>query len=87
VVLDGLVVPAPEHWRSWARSLAEAGYATMRTGALSPRQAHQAELAGMRCVQELALLDLHRSLPFALGAVLLVVAAGLSMRVREPAGH
>jgi threonine synthase len=41
VVLDGLVVPAPEHWRSWGRSLAEAGYATMRTGALSPRQAHQ----------------------------------------------
>jgi ribosomal protein S18 acetylase RimI-like enzyme len=60
VVLDGLVVPAPEHWRSWGRSLAEAGYATMRTGALSPRQAHQAEAAGMRCVQELALLDLHR---------------------------
>jgi DHA1 family tetracycline resistance protein-like MFS transporter len=34
-----------------------------------------------------ALLDLHRSLPFALGAVLLVVAAALSLRVREPAGH
>lgn len=34
-----------------------------------------------------ALLDLHRSLPFALGAVLLVIAAALSLRVREPAGH
>jgi len=34
-----------------------------------------------------ALLDLHRSLPFALGALLLVVAAALSLRVREPAGH
>lgn len=58
VVLDGLVVPAPEHWRGWARSLASAGFTTMRTGALSPRQAHQAEQAGMHCVQELALLDL-----------------------------
>lgn len=58
VVLDGLAVPAPEHWRNWARSLADAGYTTMRTGALSPRQAQQAEQAGMHCVQELALLDL-----------------------------
>lgn len=33
------------------------------------------------------LLDQHRSLPFALGAMLLVVAAGLSLRVREPPGH
>jgi MFS family permease len=32
-----------------------------------------------------ALLDLHRSLPFSLGAVLLGVAAALSLRVREPA--
>jgi ribosomal protein S18 acetylase RimI-like enzyme len=58
VVLDGLVVPAPEHWRGWARTLAAAGFSTMRTGALSTRQAQQAEDAGMRCVQELALLDL-----------------------------
>lgn len=32
-----------------------------------------------------ALLDLHRSLPFALGALLLGAAAVLSLRVREPA--
>jgi DHA1 family tetracycline resistance protein-like MFS transporter len=32
-----------------------------------------------------ALLDLHRSLPFALGAVLLGAAAVLSLRVKEPA--
>ncbi|MEX0846963.1 MAG: N-acetyltransferase [Ilumatobacteraceae bacterium] len=60
VVLDGLVVPAPEHWRSWARSLASIGYTSMRTGALSARQAQQAEQVGMHCVQELALLDLVR---------------------------
>lgn len=63
VVLDGLAVPAVEHFRHWSRTLAEHGYTSMRTGALSPRQAVQAEAAGLRCVQELALLDRAGPLP------------------------
>jgi ribosomal protein S18 acetylase RimI-like enzyme len=62
VVFDGASVPAAEHWRRWGEELAAAGVTTMRTGALSPRQAEQAERAGLVCIQELALLDL--SAPF-----------------------
>jgi ribosomal protein S18 acetylase RimI-like enzyme len=58
VVPDGSAVPAPEHFHVWARRLAEHGFTAMRTGALSPRQAEQAERAGLRCVQELALLEM-----------------------------
>lgn len=65
VVLDGTAVPTPEHVRIWARQLAEHGFLRLRTGALAPRQAAQAELAGLVCVQELALLDV--TAPFAVG--------------------
>ena len=57
VVPDGAAVPTPEHFHVWSRTLAEHGFTSMRTGALSPRQAEQAERAGLRCVQELALLE------------------------------
>jgi ribosomal protein S18 acetylase RimI-like enzyme len=66
VVLDGTAVPTPEHYRIWSTTLAEHGFTRLRTGALSPRQAGQAERAGLRCVQELALLDL--TVPFVLTA-------------------
>lgn len=58
VVLDGTAVPAPQHYRAWADDLAAHGFSVMRTGALSVRQAHQAELAGLECVQELVLLEM-----------------------------
>ncbi len=58
VVLDGASVPAPEHWRAWSDALAAEGYATIRSGALSVRQAEQAGRAGLVCVQELSLLEL-----------------------------
>ncbi len=57
VVLDGTAVPTPEHFRIWSATLASHGFDRLRTGALSPRQAGQAERAGLQCVQELALLD------------------------------
>jgi ribosomal protein S18 acetylase RimI-like enzyme len=59
VVPDGSAVPAPEHFHRWARTLADHGYTSMRTGALSIRQSAQAERAGLRCVQQLSLLELH----------------------------
>ncbi len=65
VVLDGTAVPTPDHYRTWRATLAEHGFTHLRTGALSPRQAGQAERAGLRCVQELTLLDVNA--PFALG--------------------
>jgi ribosomal protein S18 acetylase RimI-like enzyme len=58
VVPDGSAVPTPEHFHVWSRTLADHGFTSMRTGALSPRQAEQAERAGLRCVQELALLEM-----------------------------
>ena len=61
VVPDGSAVPAPEHFHRWARTLADHGYTSMRTGALSIRQSAQAERAGLRCVQQLSLLELARS--------------------------
>lgn len=57
VVLDGTAVPTPEHFRIWSATLIEHGFSRVRTGALAPRQAAQAERAGLVCVQELALLD------------------------------
>ncbi|MCB0999926.1 MAG: GNAT family N-acetyltransferase [Ilumatobacteraceae bacterium] len=57
VVLDGTAIPTPEHWRVWMRALGDHGFAAVRTGALAPRQAAQVERAGLRLVQELALLD------------------------------
>jgi ribosomal protein S18 acetylase RimI-like enzyme len=57
IVPDGSAVPTPEHFHVWSRRLADRGFTTLRTGALSPRQAAQAEQAGLRCVQELALLE------------------------------
>jgi ribosomal protein S18 acetylase RimI-like enzyme len=59
VVLDGTAVPTPEHFATWRALLAERGFDQIRTGALAPRQAMQAERAGLRCVQELALLDVN----------------------------
>ena len=58
VVPDGSAVPTAEHFHAWSRTLAARGFTSMRTGALSPRQAVYAERAGLRCVQELALLEL-----------------------------
>jgi ribosomal-protein-alanine N-acetyltransferase len=57
-ILDGLAVPSPHHFHRWGTELAAHGFTSMRTGALSTRQALQAEQAGLRCVQELALLDM-----------------------------
>jgi ribosomal protein S18 acetylase RimI-like enzyme len=61
VVPDGSAVPMPEHFHIWSRKLADLGFTSLRTGALSTRQAGQAERAGLRCVQELALLELSAS--------------------------
>jgi ribosomal protein S18 acetylase RimI-like enzyme len=58
VVPDGAAVPMPHHFHEWAVALGERGFTSMRTGALSPRQAEQAERSGLRCVQELVLLEL-----------------------------
>lgn len=57
VVLDGTAIPTPDHFRIWSTALVELGFTHLRTGALAPRQAAQAERAGLHCVQELALLD------------------------------
>ncbi|MBI5087909.1 MAG: GNAT family N-acetyltransferase [Actinobacteria bacterium] len=65
VVPDGSTVPAPQHFHMWATALARRGFTSLRTGALSPRQAEQAERAGLRCVQELALLELRDPHPSA----------------------
>lgn len=58
IVPDGSAVPMPQHFHMWSRTLAGHGFTSFRTGALSPRQADQAERAGLHCVQELALLEL-----------------------------
>jgi ribosomal-protein-alanine N-acetyltransferase len=63
VVLDGTAVPTSEHFRTWSAALADQGFTRIRTGALSPRQAGQAERAGLTCVQELALLDIDAPFP------------------------
>lgn len=65
IVLDGTAIPTPEHFRTWSATLHEHGFTHLRTGALAPRQAAQAERAGLRCVQELALLDAEA--PFVVG--------------------
>ncbi|MGD9998998.1 MAG: GNAT family N-acetyltransferase [Ilumatobacteraceae bacterium] len=63
IVPDGSVVPAPEHFHVWSAALGRRGFTALRTGALSTRQAEQAERAGLRCVQELALLEMHDPRP------------------------
>jgi ribosomal protein S18 acetylase RimI-like enzyme len=57
VILDSTRVPTSAHFEDWASRLAAQGFETMRTGALAPRQALQAEAAGLHCVQELVLLE------------------------------
>jgi ribosomal protein S18 acetylase RimI-like enzyme len=63
VVLDGGAVPMAEHYMSWSNELATLGYERIRTGALSARQAVQADVAGLRVEQELELLQLDAPLP------------------------
>jgi hypothetical protein len=63
VILDGAAVPMAEHYRQWRDELAELRFLRVRTGALSARLAAQAEVSGMRCVQELELLQLDAPLP------------------------
>ena len=63
VVLDGAAIPMAEHYLRWRDELAELGFLGIRTGALSARQAAQAEVAGLRCAQELELLQLDAPLP------------------------
>ena len=57
VLLDPLAIAAPRHFDEWLMQLAPQGITTVRTGALSSRQAAQAEAAGFHCIQELALLE------------------------------
>ena len=57
VVLDSSLVPSVAHFAQWGEQLAAHGFARMRTGALGPRQALQAQTAGLRCIQELVLLQ------------------------------
>lgn len=63
VVLDGAAVPGVAHYRAWAVELADRGFTSIRTGALAPRHATQAEMAGLHCAQELVLLRLDAPLP------------------------
>ncbi len=63
VVLDGGAVPMAEHYMAWCDELAARGYERIRTGALSARQAVQADVAGLRVEQELELLQLDAPLP------------------------
>lgn len=67
VVLDGTAIATPEHYRVWGADLSALGFTHLRTGALAPRQSGQAERAGLRCVQELALLDIEA--PFTIGPI------------------
>lgn len=57
VILDSSLVPTVAHFEHWALALADHGFSRMRTGALAPRHALQAELAGLHCIQDLALLE------------------------------
>lgn len=61
VVLDSLSVATPTQYHQWGSRLAALGFTHLRTGALPPRHAAQAQLAGLERVQELALLELDRS--------------------------
>ncbi|MFN6122208.1 MAG: GNAT family N-acetyltransferase [Actinomycetes bacterium] len=81
VVLDGTAVPTPAHYRTWSATLAAHGFTALRTGALAPRQAAQAEQAGLVCVQELALLDV--SAPFVIGKVTTGKVTTGTRRLRE----
>lgn len=63
VVLDGGAVPMAEHYMAWCVELAALGYQRIRTGALSARQAVQADVAGLHVEQELELLQLDAPLP------------------------
>jgi ribosomal protein S18 acetylase RimI-like enzyme len=67
ILLDPSTVPMAEHFVDWSRQLAIQGIELMRTGALGPRQAAQAEAAGMRCIQELILLEARPPLAAQLG--------------------
>jgi ribosomal protein S18 acetylase RimI-like enzyme len=58
VVLDGSAIASATDYRRWGDQLSSLGFTHMRTGALSPRSAIPAELAGMMCVQQLALMEL-----------------------------
>jgi ribosomal protein S18 acetylase RimI-like enzyme len=64
VILDSSLVPTTAHFEHWASELAARGFTRMRTGALAPRHALQAESAGLRCIQDLALLEANP--PFAI---------------------
>lgn len=68
ILLDPSIVPMPASFQSWARQLAAQGITTMRTGALAPRQAAQAEAAGLHCIQELVLLEARPPLASGRGA-------------------
>ena len=57
MILDSTLVPSVAHFERWGAQLAAHGFARMRTGALAPRQALQAEGAGLTCIQELVLLE------------------------------
>ncbi len=57
VILDPIEMPAAHHFERWLLELAPQGIDVVRTGALTPRLAERAELAGYRCIQELALLE------------------------------
>lgn len=63
VVLDSSAVPTAADFATWRERIAALGYHTVRTGALAPEPAAQAESAGMRCVQELALLEAKAPFP------------------------
>ena len=51
------MIPTAAHFDQWGAQLAELGFTRMRSGALAPRHALQAEAAGLVCIQELALLE------------------------------
>lgn len=56
-LLDLEQVPSATQFDAWLRDLGRQGISVVRTGAMTPYQAAEAEEAGMRCVQQLALLE------------------------------
>jgi hypothetical protein len=67
VVLDGTAIATPEHYRAWGADLASTASRTCAPVPSRHARAGQAERAGLRCVQELALLDIDA--PFAIGPI------------------
>ena len=57
VVVDPTAIATVDDYSRWCTSLAAHGFTRMRTGALAPRAAEQAQRAGLECVQELTLLE------------------------------